>query len=101
MEKKENVFKKIKRWWKEELTDDERTWLKVVGVWTFDGAMIGTIITGAVKNNQMRKIAKQTYAKGYLVGTLDAYREVAQQNPYQKIDNGFRKLENQGKVTKF
>ena len=100
-EKKENIFKKIKRWWKEELTDDERTWLKVVGVWTVDGALIGSIITGTVKNKQIRKAAEVSYSKGYLTGTLDTYREITQQNPYQQIDNGFKKFEKQGKVNKF
>ena len=98
--KKENVFKRIKRWWKEELDDDERTWLKVVAIWTVDGAMIGTAITGAVKNNQMKKAVNHSLATGYIQGKLDAYKEIAQ-NPYTQMDIGMKRLEQQGKAKRF
>lgn len=100
MEKKPNIFKRIKRWWKEDLTSDERTWLKIVGIWTIDGAMIGTAITGAVKNKQMKKAVDVSLASGYIQGKLDAYKEIAQ-NPYMQMDLGMKRLEQQGKARKF
>lgn len=98
--KKENVFSKIKRWWKEELSEDERTWLKIVGIWTIDGAMLGTAITGAVKNKQIKKTAIRAAEMGYTQGQIDAYKEMAQ-NPYFMMDAGMRKLEQQGKAKRF
>ena len=100
MEKKQNVFQKIKRWWKEELNDDERGWMKIVAIWTLDGAMIGTAITGAVKNRQMKKVTDRSLATGYIEGKMDAYREIAQ-NPYTQMNVGMKRLEQQGKVRKF
>lgn len=98
--KKDNIFRRIKRWWKEELTSDERTWLKIVGIWTVDGVMIGTAVTGAVKNKQMKKAVDRSLAVGYIQGQMDAYKEIAQ-NPYSQMDIGMKRLEQQGKAKRF
>ena len=74
--------------------------MKIVAIWTADGALIGTAITGAIKNKQMEKAVKVAQSKGYLEGTLDAYKELAR-DPYFQMDNSMRKLEQQGKAKKF
>ena len=82
------------------MSDDERTWLKIVAIWTADGAMIGTAITGALKNRQMKRIADQSLATGYIQGKMDAYKEIAQ-NPYTQMDIGMKRLEQKGIAKKF
>ena len=97
--KKENVFKRIKRWWKEDLDDDERTWFKILGIWTFDGAMIGASIASSVKNKQMKKNVNIAAGAGYIQGKMDAYKEMAQ-NPYMFTQTAFSVAKKDGKDVK-
>jgi len=99
-EKKPNIFKRIKRWWKEDLDQDTRDWLKIVGIWTVDGAAIGSCITASVMAKKANKAIKTGVYSGYYLGQLNAYKEMAQ-NPYAQMDAGMKRLEQQGKVTKF
>ena len=99
-EKKPNIFKRLKRGWKEDLTEDDRDIFQIAGIWCLDGALFGTLITGAVVGNKSKKMQKQALAAGYIQGQMDAYKEMAQ-NPYGMMDAGMRKLEMQGKAKKF
>jgi len=99
-EKKPNIFKRLKHWWKEDLTEDDRDIFKIAGIWCLDGALFGTLITGAVVGNKSKKMQKQVLAAGYIQGQMDAYKEMAQ-NSYGMMDAGMRKLEMQGKAKKF
>ena len=98
--KKENIFKRIKRWWKEDLTEDDRDIFKIAGIWCADGFLIGTMVTAGAWAKKSQKDVKVAAATGYINGKLDAYREMAQ-NPYGMMDAGMRKLEQQGKAHKF
>ena len=84
METKKSVFQKVKDWWKNDLSENDRDWVKAVAIWTFDGALFGSMITAARKNRQMKLRVKGAEARGYLAGTIDAYREVSlnQQQTY-------------------
>ena len=84
-EKKPNIFKRLKRWWKEDLTEDDRDIFKIAGIWCLDGALFGTLITGAVVGNKSKKMQKQALAAGYIQGQMDAYKEMAQ-NPYNAVN---------------
>ena len=84
-EKKPNIFKRLKRWWKEDLTEDDRDIFKLAGIWCLDGALFGTLITGAVVGNKSKKMQKQALAAGYIQGQMDAYKEMAQ-NPYNAVN---------------
>ena len=99
-QKKQSVFKRVKRWWKENLTDNDRDIFKIAGLYFVDGLGIGFLITAAGKNKQMRRVAKTSEAKGYLCGRMDTYREIIQ-DPYFQMNNGMNKLEKQGKAQKF
>lgn len=84
-EKKPNIFKRIKRWWKEDLDQDTRDWLKIVGLWTVDGAMLGSCITAGIMSKKANKAVKTGVYAGYYQGQLDAYKEMAQ-NPYEAVN---------------
>lgn len=83
--KKENVFKKIKRWWKEDLTEDDRDIFKIAGIWFVDGTLLGTLITTCAKDRKIKKVANQAIAAGYLQGQMDAYKEMAQNPQYKQV----------------
>ena len=95
MKEKKSVFKRIKEWW-QELDDETQDWLKVVGLWTVDGAIFGSM--AIAKNKQMTRVAQKAATYGYIEGTKDAYKEMMK-NPYQMI--GMRTLEQQSKAKKF
>lgn len=97
--KKENIFKRIKRWWKEDLTDDERTWFKILGIWTVDGALIGASVASSVKDKQMRKNVNIAANAGYIQGKMDAYKEIVQ-NPYTFTQTAFSMAKKDGKDVK-
>jgi len=96
-QKKPNVFKRIKYWWKYDLTENDRDIFKVAGLWFVDGLGIGILATAAGKNKQMKQIATTAEAKGYLCGKMDTYREIIQ-DPYFQMNQGMNKLEKQGKA---
>ena len=96
---KPNVFKRIKCWWKK-LDQNDRDWLKILGIWTVDGAMIGSCITASVMAKKAKKAVETGVYSGYYLGQLHAYKEMAQ-NPYTQMDAGMKRLEQQGKATKF
>lgn len=97
--KKKSFVQKIKDKWNS-LSEDEKDWTKITAIWTFDGLLWGTLITSIVKDAKTKKIAKNCAAAGYIQGQMDAYKEMAQ-NPYKQMDMAMRRLEQQGKVTKF
>ena len=99
-EKKPNVFQKIKHWWKEELTEDDRDIFKIAGIWCVDGLLWGSIITAGVCKVKSQKATDIAAAAGYINGKMDAYKEMAQ-NPYQMMNAGMQKLEQQGKARRF
>lgn len=99
-EKKPNIFKRIKHWWKEELTEDDRDIFKIAGIWCVDGALWGTLITAVVKDRKIKKVAENAAVAGYQMGQIDAYKEIAK-NPYGMMDAGMKRLEQQGKAKKF
>ena len=98
--KKPNVFQRIKRWWKENLSEEEREIFKISGIFMADGMLIGAAIASGAYEQKMKKVAKNQYAVGYVEGSINAYREVAK-NPYIQMDAAWNKLEAQGKVRKF
>lgn len=99
MEKKKfRPIARVKDWWNG-LTSDQQ-WLCVVGLWTFDGALFGSLITAKHKDKQIEQAEKIGASKGYILGQIDAYKEIAQ-NPYKQMDVGMKRLEQQGKATRF
>lgn len=98
--KKQGIFSRIKRWWKEDLSDYDREQLKVMGVFGAETFLIGSAVTSAIKGHRQKKVQQQVAVAGYLQGKLDAYKEIAQE-PFIKMNAGMRKLEQQGKTTKF
>lgn len=97
---KQNIFQKIKNWWKYTLTEDDRDIFKIAGIYALDGAMIGAAVTAAVKNVKTQKLVNNALAVGYIQGQMDTYKELAQ-NPYGMMNSGMKILEQQGKATKF
>ena len=84
-EKKPNIFKRLKRWWKEDLTEDDRDIFKIAGIWFLDGTLIGTMVTGAAVGSRSKKKQKQALAAGYIQGQMDAYKEIAQNPQYKPV----------------
>ena len=99
--KKPNIFKRIKRWWKEDLTEDDRDIFKIAGIWCVDGALWGTLITSIVKDQKTKKVVNNAIVAGYQMGQVDAYKEMAQNNPYNMMNAGMTRLEQQGIAKKF
>lgn len=97
--KKPSIFQRAKNWWNG-LTNDQQ-WLCVTGLWTIDGLLWGSYLTAVHKNKQIEKAEQVGACKGYVIGQIDAYKEMAQSNPYAMMDSGMKKLEQQGKVKKF
>ena len=97
-QKKPNVFKRAKNWWNS-LTDDQR-WLCVTGLWAFDGFLFGSLITTSCMEKKVNKAEQIGACKGYVIGQIDAYKEIAK-DPYIQMDIGMKRLESQNKVTKF
>lgn len=97
-EKKKNVFTKVKDWW-QGLTNDQQ-WLCVVGLWTVDGLLWGSYLTTKKMSKQIIKAEQIGATKGYILGQMDAYKEMAQ-NPYSQMDIGMKRLEQQGIAKKF
>lgn len=100
-QKKPNIFKRIKRWWKEDLDQDTRDWLKIVGIWTVDGALIGSGITASVMAKKEKKAVETSVYSGYYLGQLHAYKEMAQDSNKQQMGDSLKRLEQQCKTTKF
>lgn len=99
MEKKKfRPIARVKDWWNG-LTSDQQ-WLCVVGLWTFDGALFGSLITAKHKDKQIEQAEKIGASKGYILGQIDAYKDVAQ-NPYKQMELGMTRLEQQGKAKHF
>ena len=80
--KKPNIFQKIKRWWKEDLTEDDRDIFKIAGIWFVDGAMIGAAVGTCACAKKAKKATDVAATAGYISGKMDAYKEMAM-NPYQ------------------
>ena len=102
-QEKQSIFKRIKHWWKEELTEDDRDVFKIAGIWCFDGALWGSLITAGIKNAKNKNKIANAIVAGYLQGQTDAYKDMAQNNmnPYRQMDMGMRRLEKQGIAKKF
>lgn len=96
--KKKGIIQRVKDWWNDRSYGEQLA--MVVGIWTLDGVLWGSYFTKCYKDQQAVKIAQDAEQKGYLQGKMDAYKEIAQ-NPYQQIDLGFKRLEQQGKAKKF
>ena len=97
--KKKGFFQKIKDRWNE-LDQETKDWFKIVGIWTVDGALLGTCIGAAITGKQ----AKKEVVKAYLVGVNDGKDEAylkMMQNPYGMMNAGMARLEQQGKAKKF
>ena len=97
-QKKPNVFRRVQNWWNG-LTNDQQ-WLCCVGLWTVDGLLWGSYLTARHYDKKMTKVEQVGACKGYVLGQIDAYKEMAQ-NPYAMMDTGMKRLEQQGKATKF
>lgn len=97
-EKKPNIFKRVKNWW-DGLTTDQQ-WLCVTGLWTVDGLLWGSYLTAKHYDKKMTKVEQVGAYKGYVLGQIDAYKEMAQ-NPYAMMDAGMKRLEQQGIAKKF
>ena len=99
MKERKNIFKRIKEAW-QELDKETRDWLKVVGIWTIDGAMIGTICTAAHKNKQIKRVAAQAYLMGAHDGETNAYQNMIQttmQPQYKPVGYVSNQMTNQFK----
>ena len=96
--KERNPFKRVRNWWNG-LTNDQQ-WLCVTGIWTLDGLLWGSYFTAKHMDKKVTKAEQIGAAKGYVLGQIDAYKEIAQ-NPYGMMEAGMKRLEQQGKVTKF
>lgn len=96
MEKKKfRPITRVKDWWNG-LTSDQQ-WLCVVGLWTFDGALFGSLITAKHKDKQIEQAEKIGATNGYILGQIDAYKDIAQ-NPYKTIDKAISIGEKNGTV---
>lgn len=96
---KRGFIQKVKDYWNS-LSGYDKTWIAAVGVWTVDGFLIGSAITAAKKNKEIKKLSEAAYFMGAQDGKIAAYRDMAS-NPYQMMDIGMRKLEQQGKAKHF
>ena len=96
--KERNPFKRISNWWNG-LTRDQQ-WLCCVGLWTVDGLLWGSYLTARHKDKQIAKAEEIGATKGYILGQIDAYKDIAQ-NPYKQMDVGMKRLEQQGKAKHF
>lgn len=82
--KKGNVFTRIRNWWKYDLDQDTRDWLKITGIWTVNGTLWGSLITAGGLKRKMKKEIRKAEAAGYITGAMDAYRDMAMQ-PGSKV----------------
>lgn len=83
-EKKPNIFKRLKYWWKEELTDDDRDIFKIAGIYFVDGIMIGAAVTAGAKNKKNKTNEEAALTAGYIKGKMDAYKEIAENSAYPR-----------------
>ena len=97
--RKKNIFKRIRDKWNE-LDQETRDWLKVVGIWTVDGYLFGRIVSEYKTQKRLNNIRDAALGVGYMTGKVDAYKEMAM-SPYKQMDNGMKRLEQMGKATKF
>jgi len=97
-EKKDNIFTRVRNWWNG-LSNDQQ-WLCVTGIWTIDGLLWGSYLTAKHKDKQIAKAEELGATKGYILGQIDAYKEIAS-NPYAQMDIGMKRLEQQGKAKHF
>lgn len=74
---KKGFFSRIKEAWNA-LSDYDKTWIAAVGIWTVDGALIGSAITAAIKNRKIVKLSEAAYFMGAQDGKIAAYREMAE-----------------------
>lgn len=93
MAEKKNIFTRIKDYWKD-LDDESKTWIKAIGIWTFDGYLFGRIVSECKQRKTINNVKEAALGVGYITGMKDAYRDMA-------MNNGMKRLEQQGKVTKF
>lgn len=96
--KKLGPIARVKNWWNG-LSNDQQ-WACVVGLWTVDGLLWGSYLTARHKDKQIVKAEQIGATKGYILGQMDAYKEMAQ-NPMTQMDIGMRRLEQQGKAKHF
>lgn len=96
--KEKNIIKRVKNWWNGMSPDHQ--WMCVVGIWTIDGLLWGSYLTARHKDKQIAKADQIGQAKGYIMGQMDAYKEMAS-NPYGMMNAGMKKLEQQGIAKKF
>lgn len=94
-QKKPNVFRRVQNWWNG-LTNDQQ-WLCCVGLWTVDGLLWGSYLTARHYDKKMTKVEQVGACKGYVLGKIDAYKEMAQ-NPYKAVDNAIKIGEKNGTI---
>ena len=99
MAEKKNIFTRIKEGW-QELDKETKTWIKAIGIWTFDGYLFGRLVSEYKQKKAVNNMKEAALGVGYMTGLKDAYRDMAM-NPYHQMDNSMKRLEQQGKVTKF
>lgn len=88
--KKEGLFKKIGNWWVN-LTNDQQ-WMVVCGVYLVDGLVIGSAVSKMkFEKKQAKKIEALGASKGYILGQIDAYKEMAREVQNPKISNQMMK----------
>lgn len=83
-QKKENIFKRIKKWWKEELNEESRTIVKFGFFASMEGAIISGIATGVRYDRKMKQMMTDVYKVGVQDGMTAAYQDIARTSVQQK-----------------
>ena len=83
--KERNPVKKVINWWNG-LSFSTQLWI-TCGVWFADGLLYGSAIANIKNNKKIKKAAEVGAAQGYMLGQVDAYKDIASQNPFKDIKN--------------
>lgn len=82
-EKKQKKFRPIKKlneWW-DGLGFNKQLYI-TCGIWALDGVLWGKAISDVINEKKMKKSMEGAYILGKKDGNIEAYKEMAQTNPF-------------------
>lgn len=82
---KKGVLKKVNDWW-DGLSFNTQLGI-TCGVWFIDGLLWGSLISDIKKVKQLKTAEASGAVKGYCLGQIDAYRDIATTNPFNNLKN--------------